>query len=169
MDASIPGVDKAMRLIKSGNKNKFKPGTSLRSRLLDLTAIYTPNLMEKPPGTAESASGGKVKKKKPKRPPPIADESVSTKEKRGYKHREWTKPLKQCGGWVRVFPFDEVTNEQCRGRLGFDVKLIVNRIYCNLKTARQITLDKPGHTDEFYNAALKKLSRYTSEVWLPPI
>ena len=161
---SIPTVEKALKMIKQSNKER---GKTLRNRLIDLTAIYTQNM---PPGAMEQLEKPKRKKvvTKKNNSPPI-DESISSKEKRGYKQRDWTKPLKQCGGWVRVFPFDEITNEQCRGRLGFDVKLIVNRIYCSLKTARQITLDKPGHTDDFYSTALKKLSKLTSEVWLPPV
>ena len=94
------------------------------------------------------------------------DESVPSKTVRGHKHRDWRKPLKQSGGWIRVFPFDEVTNGQ--GPLGFDTKLIATQIDIKLRQARQLTLDYPRRTDEFYGTAWKKLNKLNSEVWIPP-
>jgi len=150
-------------------RERTQAKNNIRSRLMELTAIYSQNLvpsnvkqkvLKSKKKAGEGSSGSKAEDDD--------DEGASSKSKRSIKLRDWINPIKKCGGWVRVFPFDDLSHYQSRGKMAVDTKVLVNHIYRNLKKARQITLDNPLESDEAYAAALKAANNLTTEVWIPP-
>lgn len=165
-------IQQKLRMKQSPNQERDSAKQSLRCRLIELTAVYSQSMT---PFNLKPKQ--KAKKKWKSGSPPTSqrsskseeDESASSKSKRTIKVRDWVHPIKKCGGWVRVFPFDELTHQQSRGKVALDTQLLINHIYSILKKARECSLGHPTQTDEAYAAIFKAEANLTTEVWIPPI